>query len=269
MDQTVRLWDAASGQPGRVLAGHTHWVWGIAFGTSSDTLFTAGDNTLRRWNTRTGKEEQKVKVTDGQVRTFALDPESQFAVIGDNSGRVATWTLDTGRKRLSLARHADEVSEVAVSPDGRWIASCGLDGTLAIHSSSDGKLHRRLSGSKAKLQCLSFRPDSQHVAAGSHAGEVFVWTVTDGTLQPGVADVGTEVIFRLAWTPDGKRLASAHSDGRLVVRQPGDPGVLITLEGHRDGALSVCFHPLTGELISSSFDHTIRMWPFLNTSRPR
>ena len=98
---------------------------------------------------------------------------------------------------------------------------------------------------------------------------MFVWTVTDGTLQPGVADVGTEVIFRLAWTPDGKRLASAHGDGRLVVRQPGDPGVLTTLEGHRDGALSVCFHPRTGEMISSSFDSTIRMWPFLNTSRSR
>ena len=269
MDQTVRLWDAASGRPGRVLAGHTHWVWGIAFGKSSDTLFSAGDSTLRRWNTRTGKEEQKVEVTGGQVRAFALDPDSQFAVIGDNTGRVTTWALDTGRKRLGLIKHGDEVSDVAVSPDGRWIASCSLDGTLAIHSSSDGKLHQNLSGSKAKLQCLSFRPDSQHVAAGSHAGEVFVWMVADGTRQPSVADVGTEVIFRLAWTPDGKRLASAHGDGRLVVRQPGDPGVLITLEGHRDGALSVCFHPLTGELISSSFDHTIRMWPFLNTSRPR
>ena len=269
MDQTVRLWDATSGRPGRVLAGHTHWVWGIAFGNSSDTLFSAGDNTLRQWNTRTGKEEQKVEVTDGQVRAFALDPKSQFAVIGDNAGRLTTWTLDTGRKLLSLSRHADEISDVAVSPDGRWIASCGLDGTLAIHSSSDGKLHRNLSGSKAKLQCLSFRPDSQHIAAGSHAGDVFVWMVADGTLQPGVADAGTDVIFRLAWTPDGKRLASAHGDGRLVVRQPGDPDDLITLEGHREGALSVCFHPRTGEMISSSFDHTIRMWPFLNASRSR
>ncbi len=266
MDQTVRLWDVSSATPGRVLTGHTHWVWGVAFGKSPETLYSTGDTTLRQWNVRTGKQVRAIEVTNGQVRTLALDPGFAFAVIGDNTGRVTTWNLETGRKLVSLSKHTGEVSGVAVSSDGHWIASCGFDGRLLVHSASDGKLHKSLTGSEAKLQCLAFRPDSQHIAAGSHAGEVFIWRVADGTPQPGVAGSGGETIYRLAWTPDGKRLASGDNEGIVLVRQPGDADESTTLEGHEEGVLSVGFHPRTGELVSSSFDRTIRMWPFLNAS---
>jgi len=269
IDQTIRLWDSSSGSPGRVLAGHSHWVWGVAFGNSSRTLYSVGDTTLRSWNTDTGKQQSSIEVTDKQVRTLAVTPDGRSAVVGDNDGRVTIWDLASGELKSALTRHTKEVSGVAVSPDGKWIASAGFDGKLLIHSAADGKLTRTLKGSEAPLQCLAFRPDSRHIAAGSQDSEVFIWNVADGKPQASVADDDAGYVFRLAWSPDGRRLISAQENGKVLVRRPGDRGELKSFEAHQDGVIWVGVNRRSGELISAGFDRTIRLWPFLNANQSR
>ena len=269
IDQTIRLWDSRSGIPGRVLAGHSHWVWGVAFGNSNTTLYSVGDSTLKTWNTLTGKQERSIEVTDKQVRALALTPDRKSAVVGDNEGRVTTWNLDTGELKATLTRHTSEVSGVAVSPDGKWIASAGFDGKLLIHSADNGKLTRTLKGSEAPLQSLAFRPDSQHIAVGSQESEVFIWNVNDGTPQAAVADDDAGIIFRLAWPPNGRQLVSAQENGTVLVRRPGDRGELKSFEAHQDGVIWVGFNLHSGDLITSGFDRTIKLRPFLNANQSR
>jgi len=269
IDQTIRLWNCNTGSAGRVLAGHSHWVWGVAFGNSNTTLYSVGDTTLRTWNTRTGKQERSVEVTDKQVRALALTPDGKSAVVGDNDGRVTTWDLASGELKSTLTRHTNEVSGVAVSPNGKWIASTGFDGKLLIHSATDGTLTRTLKGSKAALQSLAFRPDSQHIAAGSQESEIFIWSVMDGKPQASVADEDAGYVFRLAWSPNGRQLISAQENGSILVRLPGDRGELKSFEAHQEGVIWVGLNRHSGELISSGFDHTVRLWPFLNATQSR
>src|SRR5262249_13533297 len=56
-DNTVRLWDVASGKELRQLRGHKGLVHGLAFSTDGRRAATAGaDNTVRLWDVASGKE---------------------------------------------------------------------------------------------------------------------------------------------------------------------------------------------------------------------
>src|SRR6266704_3291680 len=56
-DQTLKVWDALTGEEQRTLRGHTDSVRGCTFSPDGNTIVSASsDHTIKIWNTRTGKE---------------------------------------------------------------------------------------------------------------------------------------------------------------------------------------------------------------------
>ncbi len=50
-DQTVRLWDAASGQALQTLQGHTGWIWSVCFSPAGQALASSSvDGTIKLWD---------------------------------------------------------------------------------------------------------------------------------------------------------------------------------------------------------------------------
>jgi WD40 repeat protein len=55
-DQTVRVWDVASGQCRFQLVGHSNVVWSVAFSPTEPIIASAGDDgTIRLWQSTTGE----------------------------------------------------------------------------------------------------------------------------------------------------------------------------------------------------------------------
>lgn len=85
------------------------------------------------------------------------------------------------------------------------------------------------------------------------------------TLPPGVKLMRTlrghkGEIGRIAWSPDGRMLASGSKDKtiRLWNAETGD--CLQTFEGHEGAVWSVAFHPTGRTLASGSQDKTVKLW---------
>src|SRR5262249_42901925 len=77
-DETVRVWDAVTGQEALALKGHTREVTSVAFSPDGKRLASASsDKTVRVWDTVTGREALALKGHADWVTAVAFSPDGK------------------------------------------------------------------------------------------------------------------------------------------------------------------------------------------------
>src|SRR5205823_4919856 len=69
-----------------------------------------------------------------------------------------------------------------------------------------------------------------------------------------------DAVYGVAFSSDGKRLASASADHTVILWDVDGRKPLATLEGHKDAVNDVAFSPDGKRLASASADHTVILW---------
>jgi Flp pilus assembly protein TadD len=188
----------------------------VAFSPDGQRLASASsDQTVKIWETATGKELLALKGHADVVDSVAFSPDGQRLASASNDQTVKIWDSATGKELFALKDHAGWVWSVAFSPDGRRLASsANMDGTVKIWDSATGNELVAFKGHASAVRSVAFSPDGQRLATGSDDQTVRIWDTATGRellALKGHADA----VRKVAFSPDGERLASANGDGSI------------------------------------------------------
>jgi WD40 repeat protein len=162
------------------------------------------------------------------------------------------------------------VFSVAFSPDGKYLACGDRDGTICVWDKRASKLLHTFRNRKDPVHSVAFSPDSELVASAHYDGAVSLWYLGSGkcvrTFGAGrdgkpVSSAPPEILqYRVAFSPDGKFIATAGWAGKIRIWNADTGECLRTIEGDKRGVYSISFSPDSRLLASGGCDKTVRIW---------
>jgi WD40 repeat protein len=135
----------------------------LAFAPDGKSLAVASGNTLRIWDTLTGKEQPLSGGHRGPITNLGVSADGKTALTRGADGMIRRWDLTDGRQ-LGEFGEPSSTTAIAFSPDGKW-AAFGTGGLIKLCDTETGKSIKELPGHAKLTATLAFSPDSKWLAS--------------------------------------------------------------------------------------------------------
>jgi len=91
-DDTVKVWDAESGQEMLTLEGHPSYVTSVSFSPDGKRIVSgSNDNTVKIWDAETGQEMLTLKGHSSSVMSVSFSPDGRRIVSGSGDDTIKIW----------------------------------------------------------------------------------------------------------------------------------------------------------------------------------
>jgi WD40 repeat protein len=217
-------------------------------------------HSVRVWDAVTGK---LVSQCDHQTdtRSVAFSPDGKLAVSVDQNGALLCWEPATGN--VLAGRLVGRGAPVIIDATGENFATIDQRGQAVLIGTQTLKLLKTLGKGEGMLANLAW----------SHSSKKLAWIdVQDKgqTVKVQLADAETGNVQKtldvpspplgMAFSPDGKSLATAWEDGLIRLFDTASGQKMGQLQGHQKAVNAVAWSPNGKTLASASTDKTVRLW---------
>jgi len=252
----------------RVFSGHTDWVSACAFSPDGTRIVSGSfDNTLKLWDTESGKELATLKGHTDRVGACIFCPDGRRIVSASDDRTLKLWDAETYKKLDTFRTHSGIVKACAskrvlyleiifATPHSKGLL-------LVIPDKRGKKTLEHIIGHFDEMRDCAFSPDGRRIII---AGGLFSLTLWDAKSKDKLCDMDIPggydddyLVNCCDFSPDGSRIVSGiNEELRLWDGETGEE--LFILKGH-NGLVNACaFSPDGKHIVSASMDKTLRLW---------
>jgi len=290
----ICIWDLEHPEKLQMLKGHDKDPQCLAFTPDGNTLVSGGtDGTVRLWDMATNSAAKPEFRYEFRIKAVAFSRDSRYAAVLAQRDHLILWDVVARREAATQDFASSSEGKIEFSPDGktvcvtsagsaRWFEMPSLrllkeepadrlvfaqDGGFAMLA-RQGQIIRRdypsgvetSLGSSAIVEKTgaALSPDGQTFVIGGKEGKLELWN-THHSGPPTLLEGHKGRIWSVAFSPDGKWIASASWDGTIGLWQPNGRNIRF-LRGHNGAVKDVAFSRDGRTLASSGDDATIKLW---------
>ena len=269
-DRTVRLWQAATGEPAGLTLHHPLEVRALAFSPDGQILLTGcADSIARLWDTRTGEPIGPTFAHTSSILGVAFSPDGRTILTGSTDLTARIWDVASGQPIGEPLHHHNFVDAVAFSPDGTIALTASWDKTARLWDSATGNLIGSLTAHNDWVSSVAFSPDGRTILTGSYDRTARLWDLEtrrhDRPRRSRTSIAGGTVAFCL----DGTLVATLSYDGSASDlgrrRATGSPvGPLLPAPERRVSRWPSA--PTARTLLTGGYDSSARIWEITRTA---
>ncbi len=229
----------------------------IAFAPDSRLLAVAATDGVQLWDRQTRKLVSRLSRNGRPCDNVTVSRDGQFLAVGmDRQGTVEVWQKLADGWKFAWETQQQPSDHLAFSPSSDALAVVDWRGnTVAVYAVATGRIERRLTAE----QCWAaeFSPDGRQLVFTEQDGAiVWDWTERQSLWR---LQGHRSTVTDLAYSPDGRRLASCGRDRRIAVWDTLSGVLLRTMMGHRTGVSQIAFVG-NDRLVSVGDDGAILVW---------
>jgi WD40 repeat protein/ABC-type dipeptide/oligopeptide/nickel transport system ATPase component len=259
-DNTIKIWDAVSGELLSTLEGHSDVVHSVSWNHDSSKIVSgSADKTIKIWDAVSGELLSTLEGHSGCVWSVSWNHDSSKIVSGSDDNTTKIWGVVSGELLSTSEGHSDAVHSVSWNHDSSKIVSGSDDNTIRIWDAVSGELLSSLEGHSSAVLSVSWNHDGSKIVSGSYDSAIKIWDAVSGELLS-TFEADSGAVLSVSWNHDSSKIVSGYDYRTIKIWDAVGGGLLSTLKGHSGSVSSVSWNHDNSKIISGSADNTIKTW---------
>ncbi|MGH2493542.1 MAG: hypothetical protein ACRDIV_02455 [Ktedonobacteraceae bacterium] len=271
-DKLLLTWDLNGTVQGQQQQGGI--VHTVAWSPDGLWLAAGSTNHVALFNVVNGLTQQQV--LDGHnktVTTLAWSSQQPLRLLSGSSDMHAiVWNIPAFTQQTDFTRHTAAILSSTWASDGQTVATSSEGGVIRVWNAGSGQeVHGYYLDAQLPMRALAFAPTGSLLAVGGDDGIVRLWsglTCQQGQQSafgnqcmdtPQRLHAHNGIIRALAWSLDGRLLATGGDDGTLAIWYPTQSQTPL-LRVHLDGPVLSLAWSLDGKQVATASGNNVTLW---------
>lgn len=220
----LHSWDAETGTPIAVYAGHTAALNSVSAFDSERWISSSADGSLKVWQRnppwqleRTIGSVDQLDLIQHRVLSLDFNPDSsQLLIAGgvpSRDGELQIFSVANGSKVTRFTNiHSDVIHAARFSPDGKRIATASADKYARTIDAATGQILLRFEGHTNYVLSVAWKGDGQTLVTSGADNAIKVWEVATADQKRTIDNGFSKAITKVEYIGETDNIVSCSGD---------------------------------------------------------